>query len=72
MATDEGGQYLADRGAIGEVVTGDPLQCIDSTKPHVKLGVAELVDRTSEALGICPCCEIWSCSRLLMSCRYVK
>src|SRR6266540_3966897 len=50
-AADVGGQYLSDRGAVGGRVAGNPLQRIDPTKPHVKLWVAELVDRAGEPLG---------------------
>ena len=54
VTADERGEDLADRGAVGRRVTGNPLQRKDSTEPHVKLGVAELVDRAGEPLDDLP------------------
>jgi hypothetical protein len=54
MAADERSKDLAHHGAVGGRVTGDPLQRVDPTKPHVKLGVAELVDRAGGPLGDLP------------------
>src|SRR6266567_11515 len=54
VAADEGGQHLADHGTVGGRVAGNSLQRVDPAKPHVKLDMAELVDRPGEPLRQLP------------------
>jgi hypothetical protein len=54
MGADNGGQHLPDRGPVGGRITGDPLQRIESTQPHIQALTAELVDRSGEPLGDLP------------------
>lgn len=51
MAADKRGKYVANHGAVGRGVTGEPLQRIDSSEPNVELDMAELIDRSGEPLG---------------------
>jgi hypothetical protein len=51
MAAEIGSDHLADDGAIGRRVAGNPLQRVNAAEPHVQLGAAELVDRAGEPLG---------------------
>ncbi len=54
MAADERGQDLPDRWSVDGRVAGDPLQRIDPAKPHIYLGMAELVDCPGKSLGDLP------------------